>query len=364
MARIDSITLWRLRVPLIRPYHLTGVVLSDLDVLLAEARDTDGRSGCGEAVIIPGYTTETTEAGWAFCRAQSAKLAGTNSVAAKTTLEPHRTAYPHAVTVLQVAIEMMEGHALLVPPEKPTRVPLLMAVMSQEIDEIPAEVEKHLANGFRTLKLKGGWDLEADLERLAVVQDAARGAARIRFDANQGYTKDSALQLVSRIDPEGIESIEQPCAADDWEANAAAAAASPVPLKLDESVYELPDIDRAAQMPGCRYVKMMLVKRNGLSRLQDALQHIRNVGLSSVLGNGASTDVNCWAEACVARHTIDNAGEMNGFLKNREQLWQEPLTFNDGAIVLDRGFEPVLNHELVDRLSIAKERFTRASANG
>jgi len=356
--------LWRLRVPLIRPYHLTGVVLSDLDVLLAEARDSDGRAGCGEAVIIPHYTTETTEAGWAFCREQSAMLVGHESTVAKAALGKFRTTYPHAVTVLQVAIEMMEGHPLLEPPAQPIRIPLLMAVMSQELEEIPAEVERHLANGFQTLKLKGGWDLEADLERLAMVQKAAAGAARIRFDANQGYTKESALQLVSRINPDGLESIEQPCTAHDWDANAAAAAVSPVPIKLDESIYELADIDRAAEMEGCRYVKMMLVKRNGLTRLQEAMERISVVGLSSVLGNGAATDVTCWAEACVARHTIDNAGEMNGFIKNREQLWQEPLTFDGGAIVLNPDFKPALNHELVDRLSIAKEFFTRAAVAG
>lgn len=364
MTRIESFTLWRLKVPLIRPYHLTGVVLTDLDVLLAEARDSDGRAGCGEAVIIPHYTTETTEAGWEFCREQSAMLVGQEPSAAKAALGKHRTSHPHAVTVLQVAIEMMEGHPLLDPPVEPVRIPLLMAVMSQELKEIPAEVEDHLANGFQTLKLKGGWDLEADLQRLAMVQKSAAGAARIRFDANQGYTKESALQLVSRINPDGLESIEQPCAADDWGANAAAAAVSPVPLKLDESVYELADIDRAANMAGCRYVKMMLVKRNGLSRLQEAMERINAVGLSSVLGNGAATDVTCWAEACVARHTIDNAGEMNGFLKNREQLWQEPLTFDNGAIVLNPEFKPILNHELVNRLSIAKECFTRTSRAG
>ncbi len=364
MTRIESVTLWRLRVPLIRPYRLTGVTLSDLDVLLAEAGDAEGRAGCGEAVIVPHYTTETTGAGWEFCLEQAARLVGMKPSEAKRALDPHRAARPHAATVLQVAVETMEGHALLEPPSLPTRVPLSMAVMSQDPRGIASEVEAHLDAGFRTLKLKGGWDLEGDLKRLAAVQAAVAGAADIRFDANQGYTRETALRLMERIDPRGLESIEQPCAADDWDANAAAAAASPVPLKLDESVYGLADIDRAAEMRGCGYVKTMLVKRKGLSRLEDALKRIREAGLSPVLGNGASTDVNCWAEACVARHTIDNAGEMNGFLKTRERLWREPLTFEDGAIVLDPAFEPALDRERADRLSVAKERFTRPAAGG
>jgi L-alanine-DL-glutamate epimerase-like enolase superfamily enzyme len=355
--RIDAITIWRLKVPLIRPYHLTGVVLSELDVLLAEARGPDGQAGCGEAVIIPGYTDESVDEGWTFCREQSEALIGLQAVDAEERLDAWRPTLPHAVTVLRVAVEMMRGHPLFEPPAEPVRIPLSMAVMSQDPADIAGEVEGHLTAGHRTLKLKGGWDRESDLARLQALQRAAAGRARIRFDANQGYSRDAALALVDALDPEGIESIEQPCAADDWEANAAVAAASPVPLKLDESIYAETDIDRAAAMDGCGYVKMMLVKQTGVGRLKSALDHIRAVGLGPILGNGAATDVNCWAEACVARHTIDTAGEMNGFLKNRENLLERPLRMEDGSLVLEPDFEPHLDHARVNRMAVARDAF-------
>ena len=69
--------------------------------------------------------------------------------------------------------------------------------------------------------------------------------------------------------------------------------------------------------------------------------------MRAVLGNGVACDLGCWMEACVAARTIDNAGEMNGFLKARSGLLTTPLEFEDGAIVLRTGFAPRLDHERI-----------------
>lgn len=53
-----------------------------------------------------------------------------------------------------------------------------------------------------------------------------------------------------------------------------------------------------------------------------------------VLGNGVASDPGCWMEACVADVLIDNAGEMNGFLKPGAPLFMQPLTVADGAITM------------------------------
>jgi hypothetical protein len=66
-------------------------------------------------------------------------------------------------------------------------------------------------------------------------------------------------------------------------------------------------------------------------------------------------------EACVAARYIDNAGEMNGFLKARRMLFATPLAFDRGDIVLD-GATPVLDPKTLaayarDRASFRIERF-------
>jgi hypothetical protein len=56
-------------------------------------------------------------------------------------------------------------------------------------------------------------------------------------------------------------------------------------------------------------------------------------------------------EACVARTTIRNAGEMNGFLKPRRPLITVPLTVEHGAMLLEPGVIPQL-----DPVALAEQR--------
>jgi L-alanine-DL-glutamate epimerase-like enolase superfamily enzyme len=118
-------------------------------------------------------------------------------------------------------------------------------------------------------------------------------------------------------------------------------------MMLDESIYGIDDIDRAAELSAARYIKVKLMKLGTLERLAAAIARIKALGMRAVLGNGVACDLGCWMEACVAARTIDNAGEMNGFLKARSGLLTTPLEFEDGAIVLRTGFAPRLDHERI-----------------
>ena len=350
---IEQITLWRLKVPLYEPYNLSLTTLTDLDSIVVEIRDRDGRTGIGEATIIPGYTPETGDGAWSLCRALREKLATLDTAAAMRALDPYRAKDPHAVTVFQVALDMLDRHRLLAAPEEEYAVPILAPVNSKEPDRIPDEVEQLLESGYRTLKVKVGWEPDDDLKRLAQIQQVNGGHAKLRIDVNQGYTPEEGIRFVRSLDTDSIELLEQPCPHDDWAGNMSVAAVSPVPVMLDESIYSLDDIDRAAKMPGCGFVKLKIAKMTGVGALADGLRRIRENGMRPVLGNGAATDIGCWVEASVARHEIDNAGEMCGFLKNREQLLETPLTFEDGQIILKPGYRPRLNHEVADRLAVA-----------
>ena len=63
---------------------------------------------------------------------------------------------------------------------------------------------------------------------------------------------------------------------------------------------------------------------------------MRACGMEPVLGDGLGSEVQSWLEACVARSTIRNAGEFNGFLKPKDRLLEPPLPFANGAIHMPR----------------------------
>jgi hypothetical protein len=82
--------------------------------------------------------------------------------------------------------------------------------------------------------------------------------------------------------------------------------------------------------------------------------------MEPVLGDGVAADIGCWMEACVARDTIRNAGELNGFLKPKARLFRTPLRFAEGALHLPAGFAPEIDRAAIEAHRLAEERFAAA----
>ena len=343
-ASLDRIIVRRLEVPLVAPYRLAFGAVKHFDSLVAECIARDGRTGLGEATVLTGYTDETIDDSWRAMRELATELVVLDTAAALRRLDSIVRDRPFVATAFGSALEMLEGSAHL-RIDRETPVPILGLLGATGEEAMRDELERLLAAGYRTIKVKIGFDVTKDIEHVRTAQRLAHGRAAIRVDANQGYTADEGIAFARALDPAGIELFEQPCAAGDWDAHLAVARAANVPMMLDESIYAIADIERAAELGAASYIKVKLMKLGTLDALAGAIERIRSLGMKPVLGNGVACDLGCWMEACVAARHIDNAGEMNGFLKARTRLLTEPLELRDGALRLKPGFAPRLDLE-------------------
>ena len=336
---VERFTAHCLRVPLTRPYKLSFGPVEAFDMVLVEAELDDGRSGWGEATVLTGYTEETIEEAWQTAGEMAEPLVGLGVAMAKNAAMAHQSTAPFTTTAFVTALEMATGHSVLTATEE-RRMELLAILNAMEADELVDEIEARLDEGYKTLKVKVGFDLGPDMARLAYIQECARGRAKLRVDANQGYDRSEGVVFVSCIDPAGIELVEQTCAAGDWKAAVAvadAAGENGVPCMLDESIYKLSDVDRAAKLGCADVIKLKLMKLGSLDALARGIDHIRAQHMTPVLGNGVAGDIGCWMEACVGAASIDNAGEMNGFLKPIQRLFDVPMRLERGELILDGG---------------------------
>ena len=356
MARIERIEVRRLRLPLVKPYRLSYRTFQEFEPYVVFVHDDEGRSGFGDAHVSPGSSSETREGAWAFIADHAARALGRTLAEAKALVLDAFEESKAATTALVSAIEVLERNPLLDIPADLT-LPLLVPVGALDEAGIAREVEALLAQGFRTFKVKVGADVEADLARVAAIQRSARGQATLRLDANRAYTREQGVAFASRLDPEGIELFEQPCHADDWEANGAVAKASTVPLMLDEPICTLADIARAGDMERVAFCKLKLKRFGGLDRLKAGLDAVRAHGMEPVLGDGLGSEIQGWLEACVARTTIRGAGEFNGFLKPHDRLFRNPLPFNDGSMRLPAGYWPDLDRDALERFTTERMTF-------
>jgi L-alanine-DL-glutamate epimerase-like enolase superfamily enzyme len=346
---------WLLRLPLVTPYKLAFGPVEALDTMIVRVTRDDGAEGFGEATLLTGYTDETIEGTWAKATGIFRAM-GSPAFDLRATLEALDATHPFLTTAFRTAEEMAAGSARL-SLEAPARVPILGLLQGETPEQLAAEADALLARGYATLKVKVGFEPQSDARMVAMAQHAVAGRARIRIDANQGYTAPAAVDFVSRLSNDSIELFEQPCAAGDWDAHARVvpvARAQGIPLMLDESIYSEREIERAAASGAAAYIKVKLMKFSSLERLEAAIARIRALGLEPVLGNGVATDIGCWMEACVAARHIGNAGEMNGFLKPRERLLADPLAFRDGAIEIPARWRPRVDVAALDRLCLAR----------
>ncbi len=356
MSKVAKVTLRRLRLPLVQPYRLSYRTFEEFEPFLVEIDTDDGRNGFADGHISPGSSSETREGGWAFLTDAIKASLGRDTDDLKAGALARFGESKVAVTLLVTAVEVLEHHPDLAVPET-TALPLLTPINALDPAGIAKEVESWLAMGFRTFKVKVGKDVDADLALVAAIQRAVAGRATLRLDANRAYSQTSGEKFAAALDPTGIELFEQPCDDKDWDANAAVAAVSKVPLMLDEPICTLADIDRAAEIKGVGYCKLKLKRFGSLSRLKEGLERVKANGLDALLGDGLGSEIHNWLEAAVARTTITNAGEFNGFLKPRERLLSPPLPFENGSLVLPKGYAPALDRKAVERFTAETATF-------
>ena len=358
--KLQELTLRTVRLPLVQPYVLSYRTFTEFEPIIVEARDADGRIGWGEGHISPGSSSETREDGWAFCQKHAAAVVGMDTMAAKAMITTNMGASKVAATALLTAIEMLEDHPLL-RVDREVRLPLLTPFNSTAPKEIADEVERWLEDGFRTFKIKVGKNAHGDARRVKSIQQAIGGRATMRLDANRAYNEADACRFAAALDPSGIELFEQPCDSENWEANTKVASVSPVPIMLDEPICALADVERAGGIKNIGFCKLKLKRFGGIDLVHEALDAVRAQGMEPVLGDGLGIELGCWMEGCVARTTIRNAGEFNGFLKPKIRLFAEPLQFTAGELVIPVGFWPQIDRDVLAAHEAARERITSGS---
>ena len=354
---IEKVSLFRLKIPLKRPYRIATAEMKSFEctVVALQARD---REGLGEAMAdIQGYFWESPEEVWQFAREQGRKIAGTPLPQAHQYIAGFTKTQPCATTPFLTAIEVLSKSSILTPPSERQFVPLVGTLQATERADIEKEARELIAQGYGVIKIKVGFHVEKDAIKVRIAQEAIQGKALIRLDANQGYTPPQAQKLVQNIDPRGIEFLEQPFKENEWEAMVELARISPVPLGLDESIYAVEAVEKAGRLQCARFVKFKIMKMGSGQELARGIETSRKYGLKVILGNGAAGEISCYHEALVASKMISQAGEMNGFLKQKESILAEGLEIRGGKIILEPEFSLKLDPQKIDRFALDRLSF-------
>ncbi len=226
----------------------------------------------------------------------------------------------------------------------------------------PAEVPGILARfpGCRTAKVKvaeRGQSLADDIARVRAVRAAMGPAARVRVDANTGWSVAEAVTALAALAEFGLDYAEQPCVSVGELAEVRtrlAAAGVPVRIAADESVRKAADPIAVARAGAA---DLIIVKAQPLGGVARALEIVAEAGLPVVVSSALDTSVG------IAMGTQLAAALPDGMLAGACGLGTVALLDGDvtrASLVPEEGSIPVgrppLDPDLLDRYAAAPER--------
>ncbi|HEY5247323.1 MAG TPA: o-succinylbenzoate synthase [Dermatophilaceae bacterium] len=174
------------------------------------------------------------------------------------------------------------------------------------VPSVPAgEVSGILAryDGCTTAKVKvaqQGQRLRDDLDRVAAVRDVMGAGARIRVDANGGWTVPDAVDALRSLSAYGLEYAEQPCATVEELAALRTALARnglDVLVAADESIRRATDPMRVVREGAA---DVIVVKVAPLGGVRSALAIAKECGLPTVVSSALDTSVGIRAGLALA----------------------------------------------------------------
>ena len=345
---VKAVSAYWVRAPLNRPYGLSFGTLDAFDLILVRLEDSFGRVAYGESCPVPPYSKESADEVWASVCKSLPELCGQDvgtAARAQAVRADTETAFSHVA--IATACESLSDP----PPEvKELRVPIVGAVQTHEVRKLPTEVSKLQELGYRTLKVKVGFDPLEDVQAVGVIQDCVDEGVHLRLDANEAWDYSQADRFLSDLNPEGIELLEQPFPRDRWDWVTALKEAHPgVPLMLDESIHDEHSIRQAAEA-GADIVKLKLMKVGSRGALQERTTLAQELGMSVVIGNGVAGVVDNWHEALCASLT-ERAGEMNGNLKLKDPVVDQRPILDSGDLRFPAGFRVTADEDALARQS-------------
>lgn len=126
------------------------------------------------------------------------------------------------------------------------------------------KAREFIKQGFTALKIKGGVDVESDIVRILKVREVVGPDIQIRFDANQGYTVESAIRFFEQTRFAEIEIFEQPTPKGQLNLLGHITQKISIPVMADESLLTLRDAYRLTRDDLIDMVNVKLMKVGGI----------------------------------------------------------------------------------------------------
>ena len=270
--KITDVEIFLFDVPLVSPFRIAIGEMTAANDLLIRIHTDQGVSGVGEACPFPPITGETQATNAAAAKAIRDMIIGKDPLAIDDILRQIGAlvhSNPSTVAAFDMALFDILGKVAGLPLFR-----LLGGTKSvfetditiglDTLESMRDEAKRHVANGFKTLKVKVGLDPDEDYAHIEAIRSAVGPKENIRIDANQGWTVPQAIYGLKKLAPLAIQFCEQPVLASDTAGLKAVREQSPIAVMADEALFGPTDAVKLIRADACDTFNIKLMKAGGM----------------------------------------------------------------------------------------------------
>jgi L-alanine-DL-glutamate epimerase-like enolase superfamily enzyme len=147
-----------------------------------------------------------------------------------------------------------------------SRIKTSVTIGIMPLKETFEEADRWISRGFTVLKIKGGRNVEEDIQTILKLRERLGPSIGLRFDANQGYDLISTQRFIEETASVHLEAIEQPTPAltPSLLGDVRSGGRGMVPIMADESLLHLADAFHLARRGLVDIINIKLMKTGGI----------------------------------------------------------------------------------------------------
>jgi muconate cycloisomerase len=261
--------------------------------------------------------------------------------------------YPYCKAAIDAALYDVVGKAFNLPAYQllgglyRERIPIAHSLGLMEIEKAVDEARQAVAEGVKTVKLKGGVEPRRDVNLVERIRLAVGADVKICVDANQGYASPKlAVQVTRAMAEYDLLYMEQPV--EGIEQMAEVTRRVDTPVMADESAWTAHDVLEIARKKAADMISIYTTKPGGLFKAKQVAAVAQAAGLACNVNGSVETGVGNAANlhlaastgvvtyGCVVPVSTPKEKARGGIagIYYSDDIIREPFEYHDGDVIV------------------------------
>lgn len=345
---IEKIDATIVDLPLKRIHKFSATTINCKSFVIIQIFTKNGIVGIGEATTPggPWWAGEAVETIKVMIDSYLAPtLIGENALQIESLLQKMDAVAANntfAKAAIEIALFDIKGQALDEPVYKlfgglaresmPLKWPLAQGDAKADLAEAETLMSSNIAQEF---KVKMGYmSPEEDVNYIAELCQGLNGKASLLGDLNATWDELTAQKYIPALVEHGLDMLEQPIAAWNYEELARIREASTMPILADESVFSARDVNDIYKYNSADMLSLKIFKHGGLIRTDQIAQIAAAKGIACYAGTFLESSIGTAAfmQLLAAQENISGGNELVGPIWLADDIVENPVQYKDNQV--------------------------------